>query len=117
MASCLRYECWARSGSAGTLRVCWYASARTGRVMLAILASGWPAGQSSPFKILQRNTMNKDQVKGAVKEVAGQVQAQAGKVVGSREQQVKGHAREAVGKVQHVAGDARKLAKDATKKL
>ena len=60
--------------------------------------------------------MNKDQVKGTVKELAGKVQAQVGKVVGSQEQQVKGHLREAEGKVQHIVGDAKKLVKDATHK-
>jgi uncharacterized protein YjbJ (UPF0337 family) len=59
--------------------------------------------------------MNKDQVKGAAKEAAGKVQAQAGKVLGNKEQQVKGHVREAQGKAQHVVGDAKKMAKDATK--
>lgn len=61
--------------------------------------------------------MNKDQAKGAVKEVAGKAQAQVGKAVGSKEQQTKGHIREAQGKAQHAVGDAKKLAKDATKKL
>ncbi len=60
--------------------------------------------------------MNKDQVKGAAKEVAGKVQAKVGKAIGSTEQQVKGHVREAEGKAQHVVGDAKKLVKDATKK-
>ena len=60
--------------------------------------------------------MNKDQVKGTVKEVAGKVQAQVGKAVGSTEQQVKGHIREAEGRAQHVVGDAKKLVKDATHK-
>jgi uncharacterized protein YjbJ (UPF0337 family) len=60
--------------------------------------------------------MNKDQVKGAAGEVAGKVQAQAGKLAGNKEQQVKGHVREAEGKAQAVVGDAKKLAKDATTK-
>ena len=60
--------------------------------------------------------MNKDQVKGTVKELAGKVQAQTGKALGSKEQQAKGYVREAEGKVQHVVGDAKKLAKDAIKK-
>jgi uncharacterized protein YjbJ (UPF0337 family) len=60
--------------------------------------------------------MNKDQVKGSAKEVAGKVQAQVGKVVGSPEQQVKGHVREAEGKTQHVVGDVKELVKDAASK-
>lgn len=61
--------------------------------------------------------MNKDQVKGAVKEMTGKVQAQVGKVVGSTEQQVKGHIREAEGKAQHWVGDAKQGVKKATDKL
>ena len=34
--------------------------------------------------------LNKDQVKGMTKDVAGKVQEQAGKLVGSKEQQIKG---------------------------
>lgn len=60
--------------------------------------------------------MNKDQVKGTVKEATGKVQAQVGKIVGSTEQQVKGHVREAEGKAQHVVGDVRKSVKDGTRK-
>jgi len=60
--------------------------------------------------------MNKDQVKGTVKEAAGKVQAQVGKVAGNKEQQVKGQVREAKGRAQHVVGDAKKLVKDATHK-
>ena len=50
--------------------------------------------------------MNKDQVKGKVKEVAGKVQAEVGKLSGSREQQIKGHIREVEGKTQNVIGNA-----------
>lgn len=60
--------------------------------------------------------MNKDQAKGAVKEVAGKVQAQAGKAVGSKEQQAKGAARETQGKVQGAVGDVKKAVKDAGRK-
>ncbi|CAN5123705.1 hypothetical protein BH11PSE10_BH11PSE10_09750 [soil metagenome] len=60
--------------------------------------------------------MNKDQVKGSIKEVAGKVQAEVGKAVGNKEQQIKGHAREAEGKVQQVVGDAKEVIKDAAHK-
>ena len=60
--------------------------------------------------------MNKDQVKGSVKEVAGKVQAGVGRAIGNKEQEVKGHVREAEGKAQHVVGDAKNLIKDATRK-
>ena len=57
--------------------------------------------------------MNKDQVKGAIKEVAGKVQATTGKLVGSTEQQLKGHVKEAEGKLQKKVGDAEETLKDA----
>ena len=60
--------------------------------------------------------MNKDQVKGTVKEVTGKVQAQVGKVTGNTNQQVKGLAREAEGKTQKVVGDVKQLVKEADKK-
>ncbi len=51
--------------------------------------------------------MNKDQIKGSTKEVAGKLQKQAGKAVGSTEQQVKGTARELAGKAQKTYGDVK----------
>ena len=49
--------------------------------------------------------MNKDQVKGAVKDVIGKVQQEAGKLVGSKEQQIKGLSKQISGKVQKGVGD------------
>lgn len=60
--------------------------------------------------------MNKDQVKGNIKEAAGEVQEQFGKVVGSPSQQVKGHAREQAGKAQEKVGDVKEAVKDSTKR-
>jgi len=51
--------------------------------------------------------MNRDQVKGRVKEAAGKVQQKAGKAAGSLKHQAKGLAKQATGKVQKTAGDAR----------
>lgn len=56
--------------------------------------------------------MNKDQVKGAVKDAAGKVQEKAGEVVGSREQQAKGIAKQVEGTVQKKAGDVREAVED-----
>jgi uncharacterized protein YjbJ (UPF0337 family) len=56
--------------------------------------------------------MNKDQVKGAAKEVAGKVQRKLGDAVDSPTQEVKGMAREAEGKLQKGVGDLRETAKD-----
>lgn len=60
--------------------------------------------------------MNKDQVKGVVKEVAGKIQEKTGEIVGSSEQQVKGLVKEAEGKMQKKIGDAKEVLKDADHK-
>ena len=60
--------------------------------------------------------MNKDQVKGSVKEAAGKLQKNTGKAIGSTEQQAKGMAREAEGKIQKNLGDAKETLKDAERK-
>jgi uncharacterized protein YjbJ (UPF0337 family) len=59
--------------------------------------------------------MNKDQVKGAVKEAAGHVQKKAGAVTGSTSQQIKGAAKQAEGSVQKNYGDAKQAVKSAHK--
>jgi len=59
--------------------------------------------------------MNKDQVKGVAKVVAGKVQEQAGKLVGSKEQQVKGLSKQIAGKVQKGVGDAKQSVEDFKK--
>ena len=56
--------------------------------------------------------MNKDQVKGSLKEAAGKVQVKTGEVVGSKSQQASGMSKEAEGKGQKATGDV----KDAVKK-
>jgi len=59
--------------------------------------------------------MNKDQVKGKAKNIAGKVQEQAGKLIGSKEQQVKGLSKQISGKVQESFGDVKQSAKDLDK--
>ncbi|MEO7727235.1 MAG: CsbD family protein, partial [Burkholderiales bacterium] len=44
--------------------------------------------------------MNKNQVKGTAKDIAGKVQEKAGKIVGSDSQQVKGLSKQISGKIQ-----------------
>jgi len=51
--------------------------------------------------------MNKDQVKGGVKDAVGKVQEQAGKLVGSKKQQIKGLSKQVAGKMQKGIGDAK----------
>jgi uncharacterized protein YjbJ (UPF0337 family) len=60
--------------------------------------------------------MNKDQVKGKIKEAAGETQEQAGKLTGNTDQQAKGHAREFEGKAQKKMGDVEEGVKDIVKK-
>jgi len=59
--------------------------------------------------------MNKDQVKGAVKIVAGKVQEEAGNLMGSPEQVVKGLTRQIAGKAQKGIGDVKETIKDFKK--
>lgn len=49
--------------------------------------------------------MNKDQVKGAIKDAAGKVQQKTGQLVGSDKQQVKGALKQAEGKTQKAVGN------------
>jgi uncharacterized protein YjbJ (UPF0337 family) len=51
--------------------------------------------------------VNRDQVKGRVKEAAGKATKNAGRAVGSAKMEVKGLAKEAGGKVQKTVGDLR----------
>jgi len=59
--------------------------------------------------------MNKDQVKGTAKDVAGKIQEKTGKIVGSPEQQVKGLGKQIAGKTQKNIGDVEESIKDANK--
>lgn len=61
--------------------------------------------------------MNKDQVKGAVKEAAGMIQKKTGEVMGNTSQQGKGLLKEAEGKVQKNLGDLKETIKQEHKKL
>ena len=57
--------------------------------------------------------MNKHQIKGATKEVAGKLQQKAGKVTGSTSQQAKGLAKQVTGKAQRGFGNAKDDAEKA----
>ena len=59
--------------------------------------------------------MNKDQVKGVAKDMAGKVQEKTGKLVGSKEQQIKGLDKQISGKAEKNYGDAKQYVKDAIK--
>lgn len=59
--------------------------------------------------------MNKDQIKGTAKDIAGKVQRKVGEVTGSASQQIKGGAKQVEGKMQKGAGDAQEAAEKANK--
>jgi uncharacterized protein YjbJ (UPF0337 family) len=61
--------------------------------------------------------MNKDQVKGALKESAGKLQQKTGKILGSRKQEAKGLLTKIEGQAQKKVGDAKEALKDARSKL
>ncbi len=61
--------------------------------------------------------MNTDQVKGTVKDVAGKLQEDAGKALGSTDQQVKGIVKQVEGQHQKAKGDVKEALKDAVDKL
>jgi uncharacterized protein YjbJ (UPF0337 family) len=61
--------------------------------------------------------MNKDQVKGAVKEAAGKVQQKTGQILGSSKQEAMGLETKLEGKAQKKVGDAKEVLKDARSKL
>ena len=56
--------------------------------------------------------MNKDKVKGAIKEAAGKVQTKAGEAMGSNKQQAKGMAKQAEGKAQKAVGNVKEAGKN-----
>lgn len=60
--------------------------------------------------------MNKDQVKGRVEEVKGNVKEATGKAVGNRDLQAEGTVDKAAGKVQKNYGDAKEKVKGAIDK-
>jgi uncharacterized protein YjbJ (UPF0337 family) len=60
--------------------------------------------------------MNKDQVKGKVKDVAGRVERQAGEWTGSKEAEVRGAAKQVEGKVQQAWGDVKDAGQKAVDK-
>ncbi|MEO8333142.1 MAG: CsbD family protein [Gallionella sp.] len=59
--------------------------------------------------------MNKDQVKGAAKNIGGKIQEEAGKLFGNLGQQAKGLKTQAEGKVQQHIGNLKEVAKDIRK--
>lgn len=61
--------------------------------------------------------MNKDQVKGTAKDIAGKIEEEAGRVTGSKEHEAKGLGKQVAGKAQKKYGDTKEAVKDAIDKL
>lgn len=59
--------------------------------------------------------MNKDQVKGEMKDKAGKIQQRVGEAVDSEEQQAKGLKKQVEGNLQKTVGDVKESIKDAKK--
>ncbi len=59
--------------------------------------------------------MNKDQVKGVAKDIAGKVQEKAGELFGNKQQQVKGLGKQISGNAEKSYGDAKEIVKDSQK--
>lgn len=57
--------------------------------------------------------MNKDQIKGSVKDAVGKVQQKAGKVSGREDQEAKGLGKQAAGKLQKAVGNVKSALKDS----
>jgi uncharacterized protein YjbJ (UPF0337 family) len=60
--------------------------------------------------------MNKDQVNGKVKDVAGRIERQAGEWTGDKEEEVNGGLKQVEGKLQNAWGNANNLGRRATDK-
>ena len=60
--------------------------------------------------------MDKQQIKGAAKEVAGKVQKKTGQAIDDRSMQAKGMAKEVAGKAQKKVGDAKDALRDADRR-
>ena len=72
----------------------------------------WFAKQVLAMSPSHRETvMNKDQVKGATKDVAGKAQRKVGEAIGSTSQQAKGAVKQIEGKAQKAVGDVRESMK------
>ena len=59
--------------------------------------------------------MNKQQIKGSVKEAAGKVQEEFGELIDSPSQVAKGLAKQAAGRTEKAVGDVKQAAKNVTK--
>jgi uncharacterized protein YjbJ (UPF0337 family) len=68
------------------------------------------------FVTTRSTHMNKDQIKGTLKKLEGEVQQSAGEVIGSRSQQAKGLKKQIDGRARKAVGDIKEIVRDATSK-
>jgi uncharacterized protein YjbJ (UPF0337 family) len=91
-----------------------YASEPTKRLTVANLTLSLNQAHDRTYPLHPKGSlMNKDQVKGQAKNIAGKVQEATGKLVDSKSQEVKGVNLQAEGKIQKGYGDAKESVKDA----
>ncbi len=57
--------------------------------------------------------MNKNQIQGTVKDLAGNVQEEVGKLVGNKEQEARGIHKQVTGEAEKRLGDVKETVKDA----
>jgi uncharacterized protein YjbJ (UPF0337 family) len=67
-------------------------------------------------RVFEGYTMNRNQMKGAAKNVAGKVQQKVGELTGNKTQQAKGVAKQVEGKVQRAAGNVEEALDKANRK-
>lgn len=67
-------------------------------------------------RLFEEHTMNRDQVKGAAKDVAGKVQQKVGELTGNKTQQAKGAAKQVEGKLQKGVGNVEEALDKADRK-
>jgi uncharacterized protein YjbJ (UPF0337 family) len=61
--------------------------------------------------------MNKDQIKGVAKDIAGKAQETTGQLLGNEDQQAKGVAKQIEGKGEKAFGDAKEVVKSVIDKI
>jgi uncharacterized protein YjbJ (UPF0337 family) len=84
-------------------------------VLLPTASANRPAGARPLSQVTNQErimSVNKDQIAGTAKDVAGKVQQEVGKLVGRHGQQAKGLAKQVEGKVQKRIGDLKEVVAD-----
>jgi uncharacterized protein YjbJ (UPF0337 family) len=84
------------------------------------VAVAWPGARTDPGarpvseRAIEEFIMaiNKDQVKGAAKDIGGKIQEEVGKLIGSKGQQAKGLKTQAKGKIQKGVSDLKEAVSD-----